>query len=228
MTSDAVKTENLGKTLTGLEFTEEMKGYVSFGERDFEVGFREGKASGTFLMFRLTIETSDIHRFIADPEHVAAARGWVKCEELGGQLTVENGLFNLFVAATDPMLKKMRYRLYFSDGVGNQLTLTGFKDIKDDPGLDLWSDTTTLYVRILRGHVNSEAESTAEVIAAGVLQIYMRDFAKQLTTFRTRGGGPAAQTRALADFGRLFLGELWDLYRGRAEKAITHEGETND
>ncbi|MCA1675100.1 MAG: hypothetical protein LC799_23895 [Actinobacteria bacterium] len=218
MTRDSVN------VATSLEFTEEMKGYVSFGERDFEVGFREGKSSGTFLMFHLTIETLDIDRFIADPEHAAAARGWVKCEELGGQLPVEKGLFNLFVSTTDPMLKKVRYRLYFNDSVGNQLTLAGFKDIKDDPGFDLWSDTTTLYVRILRGHVNREAEPAAEVIAAGILQIYMRDFAKQLTTFRTRGGGPAARTKALADFGRLFLGELWDLYRGKAEKALTHEG----
>lgn len=212
--------------VTSLEFTEEMKGYVSFGERDFEAGLREGKDSGTFLMFHLTIEADDIDRFIADPEHAAAARGWVRCEELGGQLPVEDGLFNLFVATTDPMLKKMRYRLYFSGSAGNPLTLAGFKDIQDDPGFDLWSDTTTLYVRILRGHVDSQAE--ADVVASGILRIYMRDFARQLTTFRARGGSLVTRTKALSDFGRLFLGELWELYRGKAETALTHEGRDDD
>lgn len=83
--------------MTSLEFTEEMKGYVSFGELDAERGFREGKASATFLMFHRTIEIDDVERFVADPAHPASATGWVKCEELGGQRPVQRGLFNLFV-----------------------------------------------------------------------------------------------------------------------------------
>ena len=31
------------------------------------------------------------------------------------------------------------------DGVGNPLTMTGFKLVKDDAGFDVWKDTTTLY-----------------------------------------------------------------------------------
>lgn len=55
------------KTATSLAFTEEMQGYVSFGERDF-------------------------------------TKGWVKCEDIGGELPVEKGLFNLFVATEEPLL----------------------------------------------------------------------------------------------------------------------------
>ena len=41
--------------------------------------------------------------------------------------------------------------------------------------------------------------------------LYIRpwDFARQLTTFRAVGPAPAS---ALAAFGRLFLGELWQVY----------------
>ncbi|MGH3914840.1 MAG: hypothetical protein ACRDTC_15745 [Pseudonocardiaceae bacterium] len=213
--------------MTSLEFTEEMKGYISFGELDTERGFREGKANDTFLMFHLRIEVDDVDRFVADPTHLASATGWVRCEELGGQLPVQHGLFNLFVGSGGAPSKTMRYRLYFCDGAGNPLTLTGVKDIQDDPGLDLWSDTTTLYVRILQGHVDGEGEARAEVCASGILQIYMLDFARQLTTFRVHGGGMAARTRALTDFGRLFLGELWDLYHGKAKAAMTEEAKTD-
>lgn len=209
--------------VTSIEFTEEMKGYVTFGEPDYDRGYEEGKRQRTFLMFHLTIEVSDVDRFVADPAHAASAEGWVECEELGGRLPVEEGLFNLFIEG-DPSRTNMRYRLFFRDRAGNPLTLSGFKDIEDDPGFDLWSDTTTLYTRVLRGHVPEEADAEAESVASGIIQIYLLDFAKQLTTFRAYGPTASEQARALGAFGRLFLGKLWDLYAGQAERAgLTEE-----
>ena len=61
-------------------------------------------------------------------------------------------MFNLFVD-TEPGVKHMLYRLWFRDGVGHPLTLTGFKLVRDDAGFDVWKDTTTLFTRVLRGHV---------------------------------------------------------------------------
>jgi cholesterol oxidase len=113
----------------------------------------------------------------------------------------------------------MLYRLYFADGAGQPLTLSGFKLVKDDPGLDLWSDTSTLYTRILRGHVDAAAEPEAEIVASGIINIYLLDFARQLTTFRTRGGSAVEQARALTAFGKLFLGKLWDTYAATAHSA---------
>ena len=211
---------------TSVEFTEEMKGYVTFGETDYEKGFRQGKRDGNFCMFHLTIEADDVDRFIADPEHVGSARGWVECEALGGRLPVERGVFNLFVATDDPELTNMKYRLFFADVSGNPLTLTGFKVVKDDPGVDIWSDTSTLYTRILKGQVEPDDDATAEVAATGILNIYLQDFAKQLTTFRTSGPSRQSRARALADFGRLFVGQLWDQYGPQAEKAAgTRDGD---
>lgn len=210
--------------VTSVRFTEEMKGYVTLGEGDHEAGYREGKRNGTFLMFHLTIETHDNDRFLTDVNHQATAEGWVECEALGGRLPVERGIFNLYVEMSDRSRTRMLYRLFFQDSVGNPLTLSGFKDIKDDPGFDLWSDTTTLYTRLLRGHVEAGAEEQAEVSASGILHIYMLDFARQLTTFRARGPSFGERSRALREFGQLFLGRLWELYAPKAEEAALGQG----
>ena len=198
--------------LTKLRFTEEMKGYVTFDETDYAAGLRKGRESGTFLMFHLTIEVDGVNNFVADPEHEALAEGYVRCQALGGELAVEKGVFNLFVDREDPARKRMLYRLFFRDGDGKPLTLSGFKVIEDDPGWDLWSDTTTLFTRILEGHVNPEDESQAQVVASGIINIQLLDFLKQLTTFRTEGPTAADRASALTRFGKLFLGDLWDVY----------------
>lgn len=198
--------------MSSLEFTEEMKGYITLGEVDYDKGFRNGKADGTFLMFHLTITTDDVDRFVRDPQHEATTRGWVSCEALGGKLPVDSGIFNLFVDTDDPKLIKMLYRLYFADGVGNPLTLSGFKQVKDAPGFDAWTDTSTLYTHLLRGHVEAVTEPMAEIVAAGIINIYLADFTHQLTTFRAHGGSFADRARAMEEFGRLFLGKLWGIY----------------
>jgi hypothetical protein len=200
---------------TRLRFTEEMKGYVSLGETDYDAGFREGRESGTFLMFHLTIEVDGVGHFVAEPEREAEARGYVRCEALGGDLPVEKGVFNLFVYEQDPSRRRMRYRLFFRDGDGRPLTLSGFKVVEDDPGSDLWTDTTTLFTHILEGHVGPEEEAQAPVLAAGIINIHLLDFLRQLTTFRTEGPTPAERASALTQFGKLFLGDLWDVYARR-------------
>lgn len=198
-----------------LEFTETMKGFVSLGETDFEAGQRKGKRNKTKILFRLTIRTDDVDRFITDPDHEATAEGYVESDSLGGRRPLQSGVFNLFVSPDDPSRKRMLYRLFFQvrvNGVDQPATLSGHKEIFDDPGFDLWSDTTTLYTRIYRGHVSAQEETGAEVLASGIMVIHLLDFMKQLTTFRTRGGGFVARGAALARFGKLFLGKLWDVY----------------
>jgi len=201
-----------------LEFTEEMKGYVTFGEEDYEPGFKQGKASRTFLMFHLTISIDDVDRFVTDPDHRGSAAGWVECEELGGKLAVEKGVFNLFVDSEDASRKRMLYRLFFEDAAGHPLTFSGFKDVKDDPGFDVWQDTSTLYTRVLRGHVDEGADAGAQIVAAGIINIYMLDFLKQLTTFRVGGPSLGARKDAMVGFGKLFLGVLWDVYGRQLEE----------
>jgi len=199
-------------TPTTVRFTEEMRGYASFGTEDPEEGYRAGEAAGNFLMFHLTIETGDIDRFYRDPEHEGVATGWVRCDQLGGTHQVKEGVFNLFVSGDDRREREMRYRLFFNDGVGNPLTFTGVKYVRDHPGFDVWSDTSTLYSKILSGHVSEPEDDEASVVASGILRIRKRDFARQLTTFRASGPSLGAKVRAFLLFMGLFAGKLFDVY----------------
>lgn len=199
--------------LTKLSFTEDMKGYVTFGEADFSQGFKAKERH--YLSVHLTIKVEGVNQFVTDPKHQALVEGYVECEALGGKLPVEQGTFNLFVDEGDPTHKQMVYRLYFQDAAGHPLTLSGFKDVKDDPGYDLWSDTSTLFTRVLQGHIEPEDEEQAKIVASGIIQIHMLDFLKQLTTFRTAGPTVVDRAAVLTRFGTFFLGKLWDVYANR-------------
>ena len=194
-----------------VRFTEEMLGHVTFGESDFDRGAEPARDGAGALMFHLTIEVDDIDRFGHDPMRAAGAVGYLRCDALGGQLPVERGWFNLFVD-TEPGVKHMLYRLWFRDGVGHPLTMTGFKLVRDDAGFDVWKDTTTLFTHVLRGHVEPGGDADAEHVASGVLRIRVRDFAKQLTTFRAGGPSVGAQFGALVKFGWIFMAQLAQAY----------------
>ncbi len=191
----------------GVSFTERMKGFVSVGAAESQPGYDLGRDAGDRLMFELTINVDDVDRFVNEPSHEGSAVGYLESDVLGGRFEVERGWFNLFVEQDDPSSRQMLYRLWFSGPGGNPMTFTGVKHVHDDPGLDVWRDTSTLYVRILDGHVHPDDDE--QPIAAGIITIHLQDFAKQLTTFRSSGSRPVHD---LSGFGRLFLGELWDVY----------------
>jgi len=196
-------------------FTEEMKGYVTFGETDYDRGFRKGKEDDTFLMFHLTITAEDVGRFLVDPRHEASAVGYVRCPALGEDMPVEKGIFNLFVDYRGRLDKRMIYRLYLRNEKEGPITLSGFKVIQEDPGQDVWADTTTLFTKLLRGHVGPEEEATAEVLATGIIHIYHRDFLKQITTIRVEAPTLLERNEACLQFGKAFFGPLWEVYGSR-------------
>ena len=195
--------------MTTVRFTEEMLGHVTFGEEDFGRGANAERDGAGALKFHLTITVDDMARFAHDPRRSARADGYIVCDALGGKLPVEHGAFNLFVD-TAPGVKHMLYRLFFRDGAGHPLTLSGHKLIENNAGFDVWRDTTTLFTRVLRGHVQEDAG--AEVVASGVLRIRARDFARQLTTFRGSVGG-------LLKFMAIFLGQLAEAYLKKGRRA---------
>ncbi len=199
---------------TSLSFTEEMKGFLALDVDDPVEGAALGRHFGQRLMFHLTITADDVERFVADREHEGVAAGWVDSDVLGGRLPVTRGWFNLFTRDDDPARRRMLYRLHFADG--SPLTLVGVKDVHDDPGPDVWRDTSTLSVRVLSGHVPPGDDRRARVVGAGVIEILPADFARQLTTFRTEGPRPL---EAVGSFGRLFLGRLWEVYGRQLEGA---------
>jgi hypothetical protein len=93
------------------------------------------------------------------------------------------------------------------------MTMAGVKRIEHGAGIpNIWADTTTLFVTLYRGEVDRAGEAVAEVIARGIIRIGFFDFLQQLTTFRSEGPTLAARSLAMARFGGLFLGKLWDVY----------------
>jgi hypothetical protein len=197
-----------------VRFTEEMLGHVSFGETEFDRGANGRREDAAALKFHLTIEVEDIDSFSHDPLRPATAVGYVHCDALGGRLPVERGWFNLFVDV-EPGVKHMLYRLWFRDGAGHPLTMTGFKLVKDDAGFDIWKDTTTLFTRVLQGHVAEGDDETATPIASGIIIIRARDFAKQLTTFR-------GQVPGMAKFGLIFVQQLAEAYLRKGRRHGVH------
>jgi hypothetical protein len=202
-----------------VQFTEEMLGHVTFDETDFNRGANADRPGAGFFKFHLTIAVDDIARFGGDPRREAGAFGWIESDALGGRLPVEHGVFNLFVD-TEPGVKHMLYRLWFRDGVGHPVTMTGYKLVKDDAGFDIWKDTTTLFTRVLQGHVPEGGDADATVLASGVIVIRARDFAKQLTTFRSGGPSVGKQVGALVKFGVIFAQQLAEayLFKGRRKR----------
>jgi cholesterol oxidase len=197
---------------TSLSFTEEMKGFYTDGENAPGPGEEAGRETGQSLGFRLKITVDDVERFLEEPEHTAQAEGWIDAAGCGGRCQVERGWFNLFSPGGAPDRRLMRYRLHFTDGTNRPRTLSGWKDIRRHPASRLWPDTTTLYFRLLDGHVPDGGDDESPITGAGILHLGMDDFARQLTTFRTSGPhGPSALER----FAGFFLGELWDMYRPR-------------
>ncbi len=192
----------------GIRFTEWMRGFAALGEDDPRAGYERGRGQRERLEFELTISVDDVDRFVSDPAHEGSAIGHVECGLLGGHLEVERGWFNLFTETDDPDARRMLYRLWLTGPGGNPMTFTGTKEVRDEAGLDLWRDTSTLFVTVREGH-EPPGSDEGRPVASGIVTIHIPDFLRQLTTFRTWGGDPV---RAVDSFGSLFLGSLWDVY----------------
>ncbi|PJZ75926.1 alpha/beta hydrolase [Leptospira neocaledonica] len=217
----------LGKTGVGshpvsLEFTEEMKGFVSMpGSFNYQDDYAAGKKAGNYLMFHLTIRVTDTQFFVYDPNETGEAIGWVECQPLGGRFEVEKGVFNCFVDYGKPSAneKHMKYRLFLKNKAGKKITLNGFKKVVDDGILNIWRDTSTLYTTVYEGYVEEKAEPKAKVLAKGILHILEKDFIKQMTTFKSNGRTFSERKDALFRFGELFMGNLWEIYGAQFRKA---------
>jgi cholesterol oxidase len=195
----------------GVEFTETMRGFVSTdvtAEGAYEEGYRRGRESGSAFEFVLTIAAADAERLVREPEHAARMAGTVSAPALSPEpMAVSAGEFQLFPQdPARPAARLMLYRMRLTAKDGSAYFFEGRKSVKDEPGPDLWRDTTTLYVTLRRGGPAGPA------VARGILRIAPADFARQLRTMRATGGTLPERLRALARFGGFFAGSLVDVY----------------
>ena len=81
-----------------------------------------------------------------------------------------------------------------------------------NPGLTVGSQIAEPIMLHKKVKGNTEREDDVDVIAKGMVKMYMLDFLKQLTTFRVKGADPVNNLKAFADFNKMFLGTLYDIY----------------
>jgi cholesterol oxidase len=201
---------------TGMEFTEEMRGYFTESVKnaktpeEFKEAEERGKKEGNHLSFKVTIYIDNVNGFITESAHEARAVGYVAMGR--SKYTVERGRFNLFIKYQQNHTRRMLYSLGFKGGDDQDYLLEGYKVIRDDPDIDsweIWKDTTTLFTTLYK----STTASDDAVVGQGLIRIHLQDFLKQLTTFRVRHTpdfGTKVQT--MEKFMSFFFGELWETY----------------
>jgi hypothetical protein len=209
-----------------------MKGYVGFGATDTETGFVEGIEQDTYFEHEVLIQVDDIDTFVEKPDHTARMDGHVYCERLGGKLPFQGGVFNMLVAAEDPSINFMFYRMPLVNAAGQRFTVLGHKTLHRDRALDLWSDITTLAVRIFEGDVAGPDMTTPALgaaphwpespIAMGVIHIQVLDGFRSARSFRSPGSSALELARAVKEFCGFYLGKLWEVYT-RVSPVVAHD-----
>jgi cholesterol oxidase len=197
----------------GIEFTETMRGFLARGVTDdYQRGFERGRETGSPFEFTVTVTVDDVDRMIKDPQHTGRMTGTVRAPAVSTDgLTVQEGHFHLLVRDPDaPLTRRMVYRLSLTGADGAPYYMEGFKLIHDDKGIDIWADTTTLYVDL---HEGSDARGT--LLGKGMVHIKLKDFHKQLLGMRAINTSSKLEgVKALAKFGRFFSGALSEMFAG--------------
>lgn len=197
----------------GIQFTEAMEGYFSTKVTDdFQAAARQGEADGSPFRFVVTIESDDVEAMLSDADHTGKLVGTATAPALSAApLTLTDGEFNLFAADPDHVnTRLMRYRMKATSQEGNVYFLDGYKSIHNNPGFDIWADTTTLFIT-----VSTRPDRDAPVLGKGILKIHAKDLQHQITTMRvTHAASLGERLATMARFGRFFGGQLFDIYGG--------------
>jgi len=188
----------------GLTFRETLSGGFSLGVTDPGAG--EKKGMGTVLTLDAAIHIHDVPAFLSDPNHAADLYGHLSFPPWGENLPAERGVFNLFLTSGRPAAKVMVCELGFEHD-GRHYFLAGRTEVKQGSAFALWRETTSLFARLHEG-----TDQTGPVVGAGILHIGISEIAQVISSMHvTHAESASARTKALADFGRFFLGELWEL-----------------
>lgn len=195
-----------------IEFAEVMQGCVSPRATTFDDGFAEGEAAGHTLALHVAVTISDLASFLEKPDHAGAISGHVDCALLGGVCPVQSGVFRLLPDTADLNRKVMYYRLYCTTPRGEEFTFVGEKQVQSAAPLDLWRDTTTLFVNVYRGHVDPSQSAQATLWVTGIISLGLGDFMQALRGLRATASDGGISMEGLAAFGAFFAGKLWDVY----------------
>jgi cholesterol oxidase len=196
-------------TGAGVEFTERMTGYLSDKPGiDYAEAAATGKAAGSDFSFTVAVRIADIDAFIRDSAHAGTLSGTAICPALSPDpLDISNGIFRLMRRSDEQVETRLfEYLMTLTTREGRSFEFKGVKYVHDDRRADLVADTTTLFIDL------SEAGGTGSA-ARGILRIKPLDFARQVRTLKAVGGtSHIERASAVAKFGALFAGALFDIY----------------
>ena len=197
----------------GIEFTETMKGFfVRDAAIDFQQLESQRPANASAFEFTLTIRSEDLDALLNNPQHEAVITGTVSSPALApAPMVVSGGVFNLFTENRQQVeTRNMVYRFPMAGPNGEKYFLDGYKVVQDRSLLNVWHDTTTLYITLYQG-----TDNRGPALGRGILHIEPADFLKQLTTMQVINvAGETEKLRSLARFGSFFAGVLWQHYGG--------------
>jgi len=222
---DARAPGRLAGAMNGIRFHERMSGWLSFDQLSYNQAASHGERAGIACEQQLEIEIDDIDRFISDPGHLARVEGSVTCEELGGELTVQPGsTFELFVGPPGSRPQADALPAVPARHLRPGTDAERFQGPARRPNLDIWSDTSRLFVRVLCGHVERDPDGPQDTVATGILYISHAGLLRMLTTFRGGGRGRSrSSVRSVLEFDRFFLSELKRIYGGEAESTSSED-----
>lgn len=193
-------------------FDERMSGYISPAPSNFETGYTQGAHEGRSLEIRVRVQIRNLAAFLGEPEHRGGLSGTLHCEELGGECSVVCGRFGLLTDTADQDRKAMSYQLHCESPNGRQFTFDGLKRVQHDTPLDLWPDTTTLYVNIYEGHIDPSCGELAVCLYSGKLNLGLAEFIQLLATLKAKTAVGESSPEGLLAFARYFAGKLADVY----------------
>lgn len=190
----------------GFRFTERMEGWLSPTVARPDAA--APPADRAPLAFTITMEWDDLDALVADPSVEARTMGTLSAPSLSPlPLAVHGGRFQLFVVGDDGALRMIQ-RMPLTTADGRAYFLSGHKLIVDDPGPDMWLDTTTLYYDL------HEGGPEGPVVGRGLVQVKLRDLLHQVTTLGQPGARGIGAMLARLRFLRVFLGRTREVYGG--------------
>ncbi len=192
----------------GLTLKESLTGFVAMGCVEPAAGHEQGEQAGTALTMTVEISIESVARFIRDPDHVASLTGTVDYGPTGGVRPIDSGTFNVFVVDPTTGERQMVYRVLFTTATGQRLCLCGRKHVRDDPGFDVLSDLTTLFVTLHAGDTPND-----QVVGAGQILFKLTSAPKMLASMKATGTKKFTESiGAKIAFLSFALGQVRDEY----------------
>jgi hypothetical protein len=206
----------------GLSFNETMSGWFSMGETDPEKGAETGRSQRSKLKLELTVLIDSLDRFLCDQDHTGLVRGKIILPRpFDRAIDAQRGIVKLFAPYQNTQRKSLLYELTF-EYRGQNYHLAGEKLLEDDPGFDIWEDTTTLHTRLYE-----RLDTNGKKIGAGIIKITLCRFLKEMLkvfifkmpfNFRPFNAASFGESfQAIAVYLSFFAAELWDVYVRRVK-----------